>query len=808
MSDSIVGHAIHFIDQINVNQLLLGTNKGNYIFIISERRFVKINLPQKVYSSITTLFRIRNKLYIGSESGIFEYDENKQTGIQKSNKATICKQLSPNGQLFLGTKANGIWEVNLKSDTLLLVRSFPKLKDEKLISIEYQEDGTPVFLTDKGLWISGKEEIRMEESGFFTSLSISQNDEIVIGTNNEFIKQVQFANGIYSLKNYIIGENEIFNDYYDSQINVLFSDYSGAIWMGTNRAGLNRIDRKKLTYKKYGNCDQKQNCVAGYINGLTQGDDGQIWIGTSGKGLYLLNQEKVELEPIPILQGNMNDLFIEAILQFKNKLYIGTRHMGIITANYPYVSSKKVEASGQLFSAEAGLNKNDYIYALKQFNGKLYICSNKGSFVCSGEADDLVRLDSMSCMDIEVDSLNNMWVLSLNMELYYNLNKYELGTEVSDFYIEDSKEIWVTTSKGLALIQIDGTKPVFFNPPDKVIEFTSIEKDKDGQFWLGSRMGMYRFDSQNKLFASYQIPGGSKANSFNHGKLIYSQLGELYFGSNDGVVSILPNSNSYLSESLYKVEQGTKGTESVFKVYSYSFNHHDENGVAYRFSHPDSTWNYISGNQSTLDFSHFRKGSYQLDITTINSDGIVSPEYASFQFKMKRSYNGSLILWLVFAFISGVIILLYWRSKNAVTSFIVEDEEPFVIETPVDIIYNGWMRSDFMQKAIVLIENNLSNSSYGVNELYAGIQMSKSNFYRKLKTNTELSPNELIRFVRLKKSTQLLIEAKLSVNEIAYDMGFNSPSYFTRCFKQQFGISPSEYKSYYESLCCIPEPVQ
>ena len=124
------------------------------------------------------------------------------------------------------------------------------------------------------------------------------------------------------------------------------------------------------------------------------------------------------------------------------------------------------------------------------------------------------------------------------------------------------------------------------------------------------------------------------------------------------------------------------------------------------------------------------------------------------------------------------------------------DESVDQPETPEDKIYKEWIKDEFMQKAIVIIEENLSNNSFGVNELYAGMQMSKSNFYRKLKTNTDLSPNELIRFVRLRKSTQLLVEAKLTVNEIAYDVGFNSPSYFTRCFKQQFGIAPSEYKEH------------
>lgn len=801
MSDSVVGNAIHFIDKISKNELLLGTNKGNFLFSIADKHFTKLYLTKDHHPKTSTIFQIQNKIFIGSKTGVFEYDKNTKACIKVSNESISCKQISPEGTILLGTVQNGILKVVLNANTVSFISHFSKIKNEKVLSIQYTNNKTPIILTDKGLWIAEQKEIKVPDS--FTSLSISQNDEIILGTNSEFIQQVYQADGQYILKNYINPENEIFNDYYDSQVNILFHDFSGSIWVGTNRAGLKRIDRKKITYKKYKSCNLKQKSEAGYINGITQSRDGKIWIGTSGKGLYLLDSEKEELIPTPILQGNINDLYIEAITHYNDKLYIGTRHMGILTASYTSQNSDQIVASGQLFSNEAGLNKNDYIYALKQFNKKLYICSNKGSFVCNGETHDLVRLDTLPCIDIKLDSLNNTWVLSLDMELYYNQNKYDLASEISDFYI-DNNTIWASTSKGLALIQTDGNKPVFFNPPDKVIQFTSIKKDKDGQFWLGSRMGIYRFDPKNKLFAHYQIPGGSKANSFNHGKLLHSHTGEFYWGSNDGVVSINPNVNYYLPEPLFKIEQENKGSDAVLKVSNYSFNHQEDNSITYKFSHPDSIWHIIPKNNATLDFSYLQKGSYTINVSAINADGLFNKSNQTYHLDITNSNKSGLSWWLLLIVALSGFIIVFLKQKQAI-KHIEETENSTQIETPEDKIYSEWMRDDFMQKAILLIENSLSNNSFGVSEVYAGMQMSKSNFYRKLKTNTDLSPNELIRFIRLKKSTQLLISPDLSVNEIAYEVGFNTPSYFTRCFKQQFGIAPSEYKEHYESLYNIEE---
>jgi len=58
---------------------------------------------------------------------------------------------------------------------------------------------------------------------------------------------------------------------------------------------------------------------------------------------------------------------------------------------------------------------------------------------------------------------------------------------------------------------------------------------------------------------------------------------------------------------------------------------------------------------------------------------------------------------------------------------------------------------------------------------------------------------------QIERTSSYFIEPDLSVNEIAYEVGFNTPSYFTRCFKQQYGIAPSEYKEHYESLYSVVE---
>ena len=70
--------------------------------------------------------------------------------------------------------------------------------------------------------------------------------------------------------------------------------------------------------------------------------------------------------------------------------------------------------------------------------------------------------------------------------------------------------------------------------------------------------------------------------------------------------------------------------------------------------------------------------------------------------------------------------------------------------------------------------------------------MSRSSLYRKLKSLTNESVNDFIRSVRLKKSLELLKQKQLNISQVAYEVGFNSLSYFTSSFKKHFGFSPSD----------------
>ena len=101
-------------------------------------------------------------------------------------------------------------------------------------------------------------------------------------------------------------------------------------------------------------------------------------------------------------------------------------------------------------------------------------------------------------------------------------------------------------------------------------------------------------------------------------------------------------------------------------------------------------------------------------------------------------------------------------------------------------------QNDFIARATEIVEDNLSNVQFGVTELADATHMSRSNLLRKIKKLTGLSVSQFIRKIRLENAMELLKEGNTTISEISYQVGFNSTSYFIKCFREEYGYPPGQ----------------
>ena len=108
-----------------------------------------------------------------------------------------------------------------------------------------------------------------------------------------------------------------------------------------------------------------------------------------------------------------------------------------------------------------------------------------------------------------------------------------------------------------------------------------------------------------------------------------------------------------------------------------------------------------------------------------------------------------------------------------------------VTVTPVDEI--------FLKQALEIVEKNMDNDEFSVEDFSRDMFMNRATLYRKIMSLTGKAPADFIRLIRLKRAAQLLAKSGRSIAEIAYEVGFKDPKYFSRAFKEEFGVQPSKY---------------
>jgi AraC-like DNA-binding protein len=173
---------------------------------------------------------------------------------------------------------------------------------------------------------------------------------------------------------------------------------------------------------------------------------------------------------------------------------------------------------------------------------------------------------------------------------------------------------------------------------------------------------------------------------------------------------------------------------------------------------------------------------------------------------------------LALLLLTSVLVILYLRSKssaqrervvNNLWNMEVPEQEPITVtdeaveipltteETSSSVATvsqeeHSARESLFIIRFKDVVEARLSDSDLTVDDLAAAMSLSRVQLYRKVKAVSGASPVELLRTARLNRGYQLLVKGDKTVSEVAYEVGFTAPSYFTKCFKDEFGISPSD----------------
>lgn len=230
-----------------------------------------------------------------------------------------------------------------------------------------------------------------------------------------------------------------------------------------------------------------------------------------------------------------------------------------------------------------------------------------------------------------------------------------------------------------------------------------------------------------------------------------------------------------------------KGTDFVeICLSTLDFEHASQVQFAYRTDDGEA-WTPLPEGEHVVKISRLPAGTTRLEVRATDELGRWSVPVEVLTIVRPALWYEHVWLWIVFAIlVLGAGYMLVSNSQKNKTPELNGDAAPQAL--PV-------ADQEFLDKAMAAVSDHMTDSDYSVDALAGDLCMSRANLHRKMRAITGQTPTDFIRNQRLERAAQMLRTTSCSVNEIADLVGFSYASYFTKCFKEKYGVMPKDYRT-------------
>jgi ligand-binding sensor domain-containing protein/AraC-like DNA-binding protein len=789
--------SVSYLLPISGQRYLSGSEKRLWIFDKETGRFTREGLPEALLTEVVTaVYKYGNTVYAGTADGRILMTDDRLSEVRAiradlGNCQINCLLQDSPSRLWVGTEGKGLWGVSLT-------------------------DGTT------------RTAIR---AGIIKSLCTDNDGALWIGSKN----------GLYILQNDLLS---VCHYSYDTPGSIthdsicdIFRDGQGTMWLGTYFGGACYYTPYSYQFTNIVSRPGAGNLTGNVISDIVEDNDGSLWIGSNSGGLSHLLKDG-SFERIPGESDNPADVKCIFISPQTGHIYIGADRSEILTLDRKTRTLKPLGPGGPQSSYGCYAivdNRHGGFYASGS-DGLYEYDEKSGHFSRIYTAEDVTNIKSMM-----LDTGGILWVGKK-----FGVTAFRTGTGnvmelpeilstiqyVEAFHEDAHGTIWLGSNNGLyAYDPASGDVSSYGEKdglPDRVVH--GIEEDASGILWVSTDNGLWCFRPSSGENWTFTTADGLLDNRFTPFAHCHTQSGKMYFGSLHGIVSFDPLSVSMHRETVVPVISGIKvGGLRRGIPESGLILKPKERDITLQFSSPD----YISGKNGRFYYKlegadkdwieagtdreavyhGLKPGSYTFLLRYRNSSGTYS-EATPCRIRVKAHWYET-----VAARMTGIILLILavfaviaWLLSRKEEEHKVEMEKvrsdllrDFSLEfvgigankTPdkESSVAQVFEKSDenFMRQAMKVVRENLDNPDFSIDDFAASMFMSRSNLNLRVRALFGVSPLEFIKTVRFNEACRLLTEKNHSITQIAYMVGFTTPSYFAAAFRHFMGCTPSEY---------------
>lgn len=722
-----------------------------------------------------------------------------------------------NDYFWVGTWYNGIVKFNPWADKDEVYTSF----NLPLNSVGKSEERVMFVVQDKyygNLWITGR------------------TDLIVLNYDNKNNQMSIVSQGLLSQSNKML--HEIINDSHGNIWVSAFDVPSFIISFGTNRS-----TEYPLTALR----DRVEFNPA--IMAISDAGAGKLWLSQERTGLCLYDMKndkvsfytdfneisKLELDAIKFMTSSINEGNVWIIPEGRKILY-EMSHDGM---NIKCNKTIRFDSSKSSFSY--------FTKALQENDSLIWIGTDKNIFSYNLKRNKIeTKLDSVGNVTMLIKGENgDIWFGTMNNGLYsYSNNKlehYDLNYYISCAAIPMNNCLWIGTYEG-GLFYFDRNNNKFIDFTDKCeLDGDMINQlyfDVYNHLWIDTNQKIIEFNPKNNSLLYYHTSDPSvKMTRFIPTAICSTADGKILFGGIPGVFAVSPsdlldrnggniktfitdieiNGNSIMvgkNEFKDSKELTLKFMDKDLKIYFSSLNYLNAPKIryAYRLVGLDKEWNFTSIGENFVSYKHLPKGNYTFEVKATDEHGLWSETITSFEIKCLPAFYET--WWAKLSYFISATMFIGFIAYYDIKKRTKKNEEIYLDSVELSkmreylLSENNRDKSDIkiteteivqldellLEKILKAVEDNMAEPDFDVSVLADKVGMSRSSLTRKLKSITGLTPLEYIKKVKMKHAKLLLEDHSKTVAEITLSLGYFNRKHFTQCFKEEFGITPSEYQ--------------
>lgn len=661
-----------------------------------------------------------------------------------------------NDTMFIKTIDGKSLSFDLNNYKFDRIDSFPETKN-RLTRDFVDRDGNRWTATDFGIRFTSRAPTNyflISNKDFPYARAIYENSEgkILISWCSESNKDITGE-----VLSYALDGNQTGVICKDKPVYSILEDNRKNIWLGTRTNGISILTPqgngryKEVNYSASSDLSGLSN---NFIYDLLQDQLGRVWIATLGGGVNIV-MENYDIKALSFLHPKGypdSHSRVRNFLIHNGVLYIGTDN-GLLQTNIE--EGKKFQQFKSVVFK--GSQPADEIINLADGWGETILISSFGKGIYS------------------LDPRNNVSRLLVADDI---ADKHLVYSAITEGY----KRLWVTARTALMLYNLEGEKESYVSPVAEKLTYLETKplKDSKGRYWFATTEGVLCVNSPDMA----PVNNSNKINftdiTFHRADSTFTRI----LTNNDSIITV-PNDLRNLSLGLS----------------SMLFSNPDGVRYEWRIQGKDSLWTETDG-QHSLTLTNLPSGYMTIEVKSTDEFGRALLNQQKLTLFVTPHWYEHPWIKVVVGMIAGLVILymiwLIFHYRRLYDALVNSQPVALISSAVTEIKPEETITEDdrkFIDDLNCKIEATITNSDFSIDSIVAAMGMSRSVFYRRLKSIVGQSPSEYINEFRLNRAISILrANPTKQVAEIAYDCGFSSPQYFSNVFRKRYHMTPNEWR--------------